>query len=142
VLFLDLIVLVLVLRNGLGTRRLTVGRQVLPLVFALFLGFAYAGLGPTGGVLDITGAIAGIGCGFAAARLLRVGRSGDGAVVTSGAYAYAVLWIATIAGRYVLASWFPILVAPFVLMTLTMLVTRVVVTFLLARRARRSAHSE
>ena len=136
---LDLVLLALVLRNGLGTRRLTVGRQVLPLVLALFLGFAYAGLHPRGGLLDIAAAAAGVAGGAAAAALLVVRRSADGSVTTSGDWPYAVLWIAVIGGRRLLASWIPGLVPAFVLMTLTMLVTRVALTGL---RARRSSLSE
>jgi hypothetical protein len=123
-----------VLRNGLGTRRLTVARQ-LPLVLALFLGFAYPGLGPAAEVLDITCAVAGVIGGFAAAALLKVRRSADGSVITNAGYGYAALWIAVIGGRCALAYWVPGLVASFVLMTLAMLVTRVAVTFTIARRS-------
>jgi hypothetical protein len=132
---LNFVLLVLVLRNGLGRRRLTVLRQVLPLVLALFLGFAYAGLHPAGDAREIAGAVAGVICGVVAAALLRVRRSADGSVITSGGYGYAALWSAVIGGRCVLAGWLPGLGTTFVLMTLTMLVTRVVVTFTVARRS-------
>jgi hypothetical protein len=140
---LNLVLLALVLRNGVGVRRLTVLRQVLPLVLALFLGFAYAGLRPTGGLREITGAIAGVACGFAAAMLLKVRRSADGRVVTSGGLPYAVVWVTVIGGRCALAYWFPSSrwIAAFVLMTLTMLVTRTVVTFIRARSEWRTVGS-
>jgi hypothetical protein len=140
---LNLVLLVLVLRNGLGPRRLTVFRQVLPLVLAIFLGLAYGGLRPANGVAELIGAVAGILCGAAAAALLKIRRSGDGSVITRAGHGYAVLWIAVIGGRCAVAYWFPssAWVATFVLMTLTMLVTRVVVTFVLSLRARRSALS-
>jgi hypothetical protein len=136
---LNLALLVLVLRNGLGLRRLTVLRQVLPLVLAIFLGLAYGGLRSAGPVFEIIGAVAGVLCGVAAAALLKVRRSADGSVITAAGYGYAVLWIAVIGGRCTLAYWFPSSrwIATFVLMTLTMLVTRVALTFVLSVRTRR-----
>jgi hypothetical protein len=131
---LNLVLLALVLRNGLGTRRLTIARQVLPLLLAVLLGFAYAGLHRSGRPWEILGA-AGVLLGAAAAALLKVRRSGDGSVITTAGSGYAVLWVAVIGGRCLLASCVPGLVATFVLMTAAMLVTRVTVTFTIARRS-------
>jgi hypothetical protein len=117
---LNLVPLVLVLR-------LTVFRQVLPLVLTLFVGFAYAGLRPTGSLSEIVGAVTG--------RTLRRRRGGasQGPAVRrrlgdhDGGYGYAALWIAVIVGRCALAYRVPGLVATFV--------TRVAFTFTIARRS-------
>jgi hypothetical protein len=101
---------------------------------------------------DQTLEVAGVLGGAAAAALVKVRRSADGSVTTTAMLGYAVLWIAVIGGRCAFAygseHWFPEWIrqfsidrhltgsdawtAAFVMMALSMVVTRVVLTGVVA----------
>ncbi len=152
-----------VLGANLGTRRLTRGRLLAPVVAAVVVGVVLLRDLPTlgnDGRLELVGLAAGAGLGTLAAVLvrLRTTPAAEHVVATAGA-GFAALWVAVIGGRVAFAygadHWFPADIgrfsrdhlitgadawtAAFVLMALAMVVTRQLVTAAQAARVRRAA---
>ena len=149
--------LVFVLGTNLGTRAVTRNRLLLPVVLVAVAGwFFLQDLSTSGGDarLELAGALIGVGLGLLAGALMPVGRDDAGRVVTRAGIGYAALWIAVIGGRIAFAysatgwasgpvgefsmsqqitgaaAW----TAAFVLMALTIVLTRVAVTAARARQ--------
>ena len=152
-----------ILYSNLGTRRLTAQRFLLPVLLVAIAGFVFLKDLPTAGndvALEIAGAGLGVGFGLLAAALVRVHRAPNGQLMATAGAAYAALWIAVIGGRMLFAygadHWFTASIvrfsmthqitggdawtAAFVLMALTMVLTRVAVTAVVAARQGSAAH--
>lgn len=150
--------LVYILGSNLGTRRLSRARLLLPVALVGAAAWFFLRDLPTLGndvQLELAGAGAGVALGVVAGLLVRVRQDHSGAAVTYAGWAYAVLWVAVIGGRMAFAygaeHWFPVAIgrfsvthritgadawtAAFVLMALTMVLVRVVVTAGRARAA-------
>jgi hypothetical protein len=150
-LVLNVVLLIFVLGTNLGSRAVTKGRLLLPVVLVVVAGwFFLSDLPTTGGDprLELAGLLCGVGLGLAAAALMPVGLDGSGRVITRAGIGYAMLWAAVIGGRiafaYSATGWASRPVgefsmarqitgpaawtAAFVLMALAMVLTRVVVT--------------
>lgn len=148
--------LMFVLGTNLGTRVVTGGRLLLPVVLVVVAGwFFLQDLPTTAGDtrLELAGALIGVALGVAAAALMPVRRDGAGRIVTTAGVGYALLWITVIGGRiafaYSATGWASRPVgefskaqqitgaaawtAAFVLMALAMVLTRVAVTAAHAR---------
>jgi hypothetical protein len=146
-----------VLYSNLGTRTLTRRRFTLPLLIVAVAGYAFLRDIPTVGhdaQLELVGLAAGAVLGVVAALLVRVRRSIDGRLIATAGGAFAALWIAVIGGRMLFAygadHWFSSTIVQFsrqheitgagawtvafVLMALTMVVVRVLVTAIQAAR--------
>lgn len=146
---LSFCLLAYILWRNLGTRVVTPRRFVIPLVIAVLVGGGYLRGMPTAGndlALEAAGLVAGVALGVLAARLTTAGRNAQGQVTMTAGAPYALLWILVIGGRtlfaYGAAHWFPHAIAQFsidhrisgsaawtamfVLMALTMLITRIV----------------
>jgi hypothetical protein len=160
---LNLGLLAFVLWANLGTRGVSRGRFVLPLLLVLVAGIAFLRDVPTAGNdvgLEVAGVAVGVALGLVAAALVRVDRDRTGRLVMRAGAAYAVLWVVVIGGRVLFAygadHWFPAAIArfsidhritgadawtaAFVLMALSMVLARVAASGLLtARAARRPA---
>jgi hypothetical protein len=156
-LVLNLGVLAFVLVNGLGTKALTRRRFRLPIALVVTVGFIFLRAVPTAGNdidLDIALGLLGIAFGVLAGSLMGVHRDPvDGSLVTKAAAAYAAVWIAVIGGRILFAygsdHWFAGQIASFsrqhaitgksawtaafVIMAISMVVARLVVTGVKAR---------
>jgi hypothetical protein len=153
-LILNLAILGLVLRTGLGTHRLTARRTTLPLLVAIACGFFFLRGSPTAGHdvgFAAVGAAAGLVLGVIAGLLVRTWRE-DGRVMTGASTAYAALWIVVIGGRIAFAYGADHVFAPevarfsrthqitgsdawttmFVLMALSMIAARIIVTLVRA----------
>ena len=154
---LNLGILALVLKTGLGTRELSRRRFTLPLVIVAVVGAVYLRSIPTSTadikLITILG-VAGVLLGLAAGALMKVRPAGDGSLVTVAGPSYAAVWIAAIAGRLIFAYganyWFApeiasfsrsagidgsaAYTAAFVIMALAMVLTRVAVTAVRAAR--------
>ncbi len=147
---LNLTLLGWVLTRNLGTHRVTHSTFLLPLaVVAVAAGWFLRDL-PTAGHdvrLELVGVATGLVLGTLAAVMTRMHRR-EGALVVSAGTAFAAVWIATIGGRMVFAQWAThsgartigefsmrhqitgadAWTAAFVLMALTMVAVRLVVT--------------
>jgi hypothetical protein len=148
---LSLGILAFVLKTGLGTRELSRRRFTLPLAIVAVAGVLYLRAIPAAAaditLITVPGA-AGVLFGLAAGALMKVGKTGDGSLVTVAGTAYAAVWIAAIGSRLLFAygasHWFAPQVASFsrsagidssaaytaafVIMALAMVLTRVAVT--------------
>jgi hypothetical protein len=148
--------LVYILASNLGTRRLTRRRLWLPVVLVAVAAAFFLRDVPTVGhdvQLDVVGAVAGAVLGVVAGLLVKVNRTAQGATVTRAGAAYAALWVAVIGGRVAFAygaqHWFSrdigqfsmtqqisgvdAWTAAFVMMALSMVLARVLVTAGVAR---------
>jgi hypothetical protein len=148
---LNLGLLVYILASNLGTRRLSPARLVVPVVLVAVAGWFFLRGIPTRGhdvQLEIIGLAAGAGLGVLAGLLVRVRRTPAGDLHTQAGAAYALLWMVVIGGRVAFAygaeHWFARSIgrfsmahqitgadawtAAFVLMALTMVLARVLVT--------------
>jgi hypothetical protein len=146
---LNFCLLAYILWANLGTRVVTRRRFVIPLVLAGLAGAGYLRHVPTAGndvTLEVAGIAAGAVFGLMAALLVKVGRNAEGKVTMTAGAPYAAVWVIVIGGRclfsYGATHWFPQAItafsidhritgagawtAAFVLMALTMLVTRVI----------------
>ena len=155
---LNLGLLVYILGSNLGTRRLTPRRLALPVVLVGVAAWILLRDLPTLGNdvrLELVGAAAGAVLGVVAGLLVRVRRQHTGVLVTRAGTAYGVLWLVVIGGRMAFAygadHWFPVAIgrfsmthritgadawsAAFVLMALTLVLVRVLVTAVSARAA-------
>jgi hypothetical protein len=154
---LSLGILAFVLKTGLGTRELNRRRFTLPLAIVAVVGVLYLRSIPTSAaditLITVLGA-AGVLSGLAAGALMKVGKTGDGSLVTVAGTAYAAVWIAAIGSRLLFAygasHWFAPAIASFsrsagidgsaaytaafVTMALAMVLTRVAVTAVRAAR--------
>ncbi len=158
---LNLGLLVYILGANLGTRRLTIGRVLLPLALVAVGAAVFLRHLPAAGndaTLEMVGALTGVALGVLAGFLLRVrpDERRHGLVTTAG-IGYAALWVVVVGGRILFAygaeHWFgprigrfsfehgvsgaDAWVAAFVLMALAMVATRVLTTTAFAARARR-----
>jgi hypothetical protein len=134
---LNLALLAWVLTRNLGTRRVTRATFLVPLVVVAAAGAWFLRDLPTAGHdvgLELAGIAAGLVLGSLAAALTRMHRR-QGHLVVSAGTAFAAVWVATIGGRMVFAQWAThggtgadAWTAAFVLMALTMVATRLVVT--------------
>lgn len=161
---INLGILALVLATGLGTRRLTARRILLPVVIAGGFGVAYLTGMPTAGndlPLELAGLAAGVLLGLAAALCVKVHRDGAGHLFTTAGLGYILIWGAALLGRCAFAygaeNWFPAAIrdfsisyqitgadawtCAFVLMALSMVVTRVLVTVARGAFTRRPEHA-
>ena len=160
---LNLGLLAFVLSANLGTRTVTRSRLALPVLLVLVAGAVFLHDMPTAGhdvALEVAGAGAGVLLGVAAAALVRVERNRVGRLVMRAGAAYAALWVAVIGGRMLFAygadHWFPAAIgrfsmthqitggdawtAAFILLSLSMVLTRVAASgVLIARASRRPA---
>ena len=144
--------LAFVLLTNLGVKPVSRARMLVPVILVLIAGWVFlrdlpmATEGDTR--LELAGALVGIALGLAAGSLMSVRHDGDGRLVTHAGAGYALLWIAVIGGRiafaYSATGWASGAVgrfsmsqqitgadawtAGFVLMALTMVLTRVIVT--------------
>jgi hypothetical protein len=157
---LNLGLLAFVLWANVGTRTVTRARLALPVLLVLVAGAVFLRNVPTAGhdvALEAAGAGAGVVLGVAAAALVRVGRDRSGRLVMRAGGAYAALWVAVIGGRMLFAygadHWFPAAIgrfsmthqitgadawtAAFILLSLSMVLTRVVASGVLVARATR-----
>lgn len=157
ILLLNLGILAFVLASGLGTRPLTRRRRRLPLLVAAAVGFVFLRTVPTAGSdvsLDVALGLAGVALGALAGGLMAVQVDPTkGSVVTRAATSYAALWTAVIGARVIFiygsAHVFPRQIATFsaqhaitgapawtaalVIMAISMVVARVMVTGLKVR---------
>ncbi len=156
---LNLALIGYILYSNLGTKTLTRQRILLPVLIVAAVGCWFLQDLPTAendAALELVGAAVGVALGLAAAFLVRVEQTSDGRVVATAGIAYAALWIAVIGGRMLFAygadHWYPEAIArfsithqftgadawtaAFVLMALTMVLTRVAATALIAARVR------
>jgi hypothetical protein len=164
-LLLNVAILAFVLRTGLGTKPLTRRRFTLPLAVVAVVAFAFLRTIPTAGndvVLDVVLALVGLALGFVAGGLMKVYRNrSDGSLLTKAGAAYAAIWTVVIGGRVLFAygaqSWIaqpvaafsrghnitgaPAWTAALVLMALSMVLGRVVVTAIRAEWGRASGHA-
>ncbi len=147
---LNLGLLALILGTNLGTRQVTLARLVGPLALVAAVAWFYLGSVPTSGndtVLEGVGVAAGLVLGVVAGLLVRVREHDDG-VWTRAGWPYASLWVVVIGGRMLFAygadHWFTAAIgrfsyqhaisgadawtAAFVLMAVSMVVSRVLVT--------------
>ena len=160
---LNLSLLAFVLWANLGTRTVTRSRLALPVLLVAVAGAVFLRDVPTAGhdvVLESAGAGAGVVLGVAAAALVRIERNRGGRLVMRAGAAYAALWVAVIGGRMLFAygadHWFPAAIgrfsmthqitgadawtAAFILLSLSMVLTRVAASgVLIARASRRPA---
>jgi len=148
---LNVALLVFVLGTNLGTRTVSRNRLLLPVVLVAVAGWFFLqdlSTSGSGARVELAGALIGVGLGLAAGVLMPVGTDGAGRIVTTAGVGYAALWIAVIGGRiafaYSATGWASRPVeefsmsqqitgagawtTAFVLMALTMVLTRVVVT--------------
>ncbi len=148
-----------ILYSNLGTKTLTRQRFLLPILIVVAVGCWFLQDLPTAGNdarLELVGAAIGVGLGVAAAFLMPVDRDPEGRLVATAGLAYATLWVVVIGGRMLFAygadHWYPETIArfsvthqitgadawtaAFVLMALTMVLSRVIVTALAAARLR------
>ncbi len=162
---LNLGLLAYILASNLGTHRLTRGRLLLPVVLVAVAAGVFLRAVPTLGndlVLELIGALAGVGLGLLAGLLVRVGPASDGRLVMTAGATYAVLWGTVIGGRVLFAygadHWYARQIglfsyrhqitgadawtAGFVLMALAMVLTRVLVTAAAGLRVRDGARVE
>ena len=156
---LNLGLLVYILGSNLGTRRLAPTRLLLPVALVGVAAWLLLRDLPTAGNdvrLELVGAATGALLGVVAGLLVRVRRDRSGGLVTRAGTAYAALWVLVIGGRMAFAygtdHWFPVAIgrfsithritgadawtAAFVLMALTMVLVRVLVTAVSARTVR------
>jgi hypothetical protein len=147
---LNVALLAYILASNLGTHAVTSRRMTLPLLLVAGAAAVFLRQVPTLGHdlgLEGIGVAAGAVLGVAAGLLVRVRRQ-DGRTTATAGGAYAVLWVAVIGGRIAFAygadHWFPRAIgqfsmrhqitgadawtAAFILMALTMVLTRVAVT--------------
>ena len=160
---LNLGLLAFVLWANLGTRTVTRSRMALPVLLVLVAGAVFLRDVPTAGHdvgLEAAGVGAGVVLGLVAAALVRVERDGAGRLVMRAGVAYAALWTVVIGGRMAFAygadHWFPAAIgrfsmtheitgadawtAAFILLSLSMVLTRVAASgALIARATRRPA---
>ena len=160
---LNLGLLAFVLWANLGTRTVTGSRLALPVLLVLVAGAVFLRNVPTAGhdvALEAAGAGAGVVLGLVAAALVRVERDRGGRLVMHAGATYAALWTIVIGGRMAFAygaeHWFPAVIgrfstrheitgagawtAAFILLSLSMVLTRVAASgVLIARAARRPA---
>jgi hypothetical protein len=157
---LNLGLLAFVLWANLGTRTVTRSRLALPVLLVIAAGAVLLRDVPTAGhdvALEAAGAGAGIALGLIAAALVRVERDRVGQLVMRAGATYAALWVAVIGGRMLFAygadHWFPAAIGrfsmthqitgadawttAFVLLSLSMVLTRVAVSGVLIARATR-----
>ena len=160
--FLNLALLAWILSSNVGTRVLTRRRVTVPLLVVLAAGWFYLNDMPVAGhdgQLEAVGVLAGVVAGTVAAFTMRVRRQA-GRVTTTAGLAFVAVWVVVIGGRVAFAygaeQWFGQAIgqfsqqhqitgadawtAAFVLMALTMVVTRLTVTGV--RAARLSTRSE
>ena len=153
--------LVFILASNLGTRSVTRWRLTIPVVLVVVAGAVLLQDAPTGGGdvrLEAVGVTAGLLLGVLAGLLVRVRQAAGGLVMVAGA-GYAALWTMVIAGGMLFAfgadHWFAAGIGrfsyvngisgadawttAFVLMALTMVLTRIAVTALAILAARRGA---
>jgi hypothetical protein len=149
---LNLTLLSWVLGRNLGTRRVTRATFLVPLAVVAAAGGWFLRDLPTAGHdvgLELVGVAAGLVLGTVAALLTRMHRL-DGHLVVSAGVAFAAVWVGTIGGRMLFAQWAThtgartigefsmrhqitgadAWTAAFVLMALTMVAVRLVVTAL------------
>lgn len=159
---LNLGLLAYILWANLGSTAVTTRRFVLPLALVAVAGGVYLRNVPTAGhdiTLEVLGLCSGLLLGTVAGTLVRVRRDSHGRLVTQAGAPYAVLWVVVIGGRiafaYGASHWFPEAIgrfsathqitgapawtAAFVLMALTMVLTRVLVTGIAVVRSSRTA---
>ena len=148
-----------ILASNLGTRRVTRARMALPVALVVVAGWTFLRDVPTLGndvQLELVGAGVGALLGVLAGVLVKVRQDASGTLVAHAGAAYAALWVAVIGGRVAFAygaeHWFPVAIgrfsmshritgadawtAAFVLMALTMVLVRVMVTAAQAWTAR------
>ena len=148
---LNAVMLGYILITNVGTRTLTRARKMLPLVLAAVLAVIFLRHVPTIGhdvILEAAGAAAGVILGVVAALVVRLVRRPDGSVQATAGLVFAGLWVLAIGGRMVFAygadHWFTAAIATFsrahqitgaqawtaafILMAITMLVARALVT--------------
>lgn len=158
---LNIVLLVYILWTGLGTKPLTSTRFIRPLVLIAIAAAVFLRSISTGGHderLELAGVLTGFVLGTFAGLLVRVERDRNGQLVTRAGAAYAAIWIAVIGGRVLFAygadHWFTEQIDKysmtheitsaeawadaFILMSLTMLLTRLAVTGVAAIRASRT----
>ena len=154
---LNVALLAYILISNVGTHAVTRRRLVLPVVLVAVAGAAFLNDPPTGGndvSLELIGLGLGVGLGVLAGLLVKVRRVGPEVVMVAGA-AYAALWIFVIVGRMLFAygadHWFTQRIGlfsyehqitgadawttAFILLSLAMVLTRVLVTWALTLRA-------
>ena len=160
---LNAALLAFVLWANLGTRAVSRARFTLPLLLVAVAAPVFLRAVPTAGHdlgLELAGVALGAVLGLVAAALVRVHRDASGRLVMRAGAAYAALWVAVIGGRCVFAygaeHWFPAAIgrfsmthqitgadawtAAFILLSLSMVLTRVAGSgVLIARAARRPA---
>lgn len=155
---LNLALLGWVLTRNVGTHRVSGATFLVPLTVVVTAGAWFLRDLPTAGHdvrLELVGVTAGLVLGTLAALLTRVHRHRDHLVVSAGT-AFAAVWIATIGGRMLFAQWAThsgartigefsmrhqitgadAWTAAFVLMALTMVAVRLVVTLVQVRSHR------
>jgi hypothetical protein len=148
---LNAVMLAYILFTNLRTTTLAGWRMTFPLVLASALALIFLRHAPTTGhdlILEITGAAAGVLFGMLAALVVRLAHGRDGRVQATAGAAFAGLWLLAIGGRMVFAygadHWFTAAIATFsraheitgagawsaafMLMAITMLMTRALVT--------------
>jgi hypothetical protein len=161
---LNAVMLAFILITNHGCMTLTRRRNMLPLVLAGVLSVVFLLHLPTIGhdiTLEVTGGIAGVTLGVLAAFAVRLELRPDGSVGATAGGAFASLWVLAIGGRMVFAygadHWFPHAIATFsqahlitgaqawtaafILMAVTMLATRALLTQALGTRLVHNAKS-
>ena len=161
---LNAVMLAFILITNHGCTTLPRRRNMLPLVLAGVLSVVFLLHMPTIGhdvALEVTGAVAGVILGVVAALAVRLALRPDGSVEATAGGAFAGLWVLAIGGRMVFAygadHWFPLAIATFsrtheitgapawtaafILMAVTMLATRALVTQALGTRLVHNAKS-
>jgi hypothetical protein len=151
-----------VLTRNLGTRPVNRGRYVLPLVLvAVFAGIYLRHIPGRGNdhQLELAGVGAGLVFGLLASAATRTGRDAAGQLVVRAGALFAAVWVVAIGGRIAFAelathAWGPAIArfsiahqitgadawrTAFVLMALTMVLTRTAAGLLVAARHRRPA---
>ena len=154
--FLNLALLAWILSSNVGTRVLTRRRVTVPLLVVLAAGWFYLKDLPVAGhdgQLELAGLAVGILAGVVAAMTMRVRRQGNTVTTTAG-LGFVTVWFVVIGGRVAFAygaeHWFSSAIgqfslqhqitgagawtAAFVLMALSMVVTRLGVTGFRAAR--------
>ena len=148
-----------ILVANIGTRPLRRARLLTPIAVVVVLGAVLLRDVPTAGndvQLEVAGTAVGVLLGVAVALLVRLRPDGRGGVTTYTGIAFASVWVAVIGGRMLFAygatHWFSAEIgrfsmthqitgadawtAAFVLMALAMVLTRTVVTAIMAARMR------